>query len=348
MTYSATWTNGNAQGRLDAGSYWVELDDADELAAAINRRRSVTYQGQQDFSSDLFSGAYVREATVGSAVSPPFDSLRTNLSTDILAAPLGGQGGIPPTPTAMDWLWPVDDGDQDKVIVSGAAGVGEGQVGLFQKLNGTAGWTDPTLSAGSTAIRAVHFNELRQAVEWLRRGRWELPVYFSASIFSPLPDTPWIGGAVANNGQDELRALGFVVARTNDTPPLGLVEAQALASSAIELTADANCTVDVYHCLRPLDFVSDPPTWNHYDPSTSASWASAGGLGQGDSAFIGQLSLTADTPAQLSGASLASALQSLMDGAEQNFLVRRSDTGVQTVAITGRLLVEFDLDSPPN
>ena len=51
----------------------------------------------------------------------------------------------------MEWLWPEGDADEGKVLVSGAEGVGEGEVGLFQKLSGTDHWTDAVLSAGATA-----------------------------------------------------------------------------------------------------------------------------------------------------------------------------------------------------
>jgi len=45
---------------------------------------------------------------------------------------------------------------------------------------------------------------------------------------------------------------------------------------------------------------------------------------------------------------MAEALQAMTDGAEQNFLIRRGDAGPQTVGVAGRLVVEFDLDNPPN
>jgi len=41
---------------------------------------------------------------------------------------------------------------------------------------------------------------LRQAIEWIRRGRGRLPVYLPAGIFSMLPNTPWIGDSVGATG----------------------------------------------------------------------------------------------------------------------------------------------------
>ena len=63
---------------------------------------------------------------------------------------------------------------------------------------------------------------------------------------------------------------------------------------------------------------------------------------------MGSLSLTADVESYITGAAVASELQNIIDGAEQNFMVRRSDTGYETIEIFGDLVVEFDLDSPPN
>lgn len=77
-----------------------------------------------------------------------------------------------------------------------------------------------------------------------------------------LPDTPWLGEYIANNGTDELRALSFSILRSGSSPILGLTNVTARLSSELELTADTNCQVEVYHCLRSLDFISDAPTWN--------------------------------------------------------------------------------------
>jgi hypothetical protein len=60
------------------------------------------------------------------------------------------------------------------------------------------------------------------------------------------------------------------------------------------------------------------------------------------------MSLSQGTPTRLSGAAVASALQDMVDGSQQNWLVRRTDTGPQTVNISGQLVVEFDLNTPPN
>ena len=346
MTYTATWTNSNAQGRLEAGVHFVRDDDPAELAEAVNRRRRLVYLLGQDFSSQIAAGQGVRAATVATHTPPPFRNLRDNITGKILSPATGGLGGTPPTPQAMDWLWPVAGADENKVLV--ASDPGSGQVGLMEKLNGTQDWTDPTLAGGEDFARAAHFDELRQAIEWITRGRWRLPVYLAGGIFSMLPNTPWIGDSIANTGAHELRTVGFVAARTADTPPLGLLGLTVRSATRLDVTADTDCQVEIYRCLREIGFAADPPTWNEYDPSASATWATPGGTGSGDAIYIGALDLTADVTAQLSNAALTSAVQAMIDGAEQNFLIRRSDSGPETVGISAEVSIEFDLDSPPN
>jgi hypothetical protein len=343
MTYAPTWTNG--AGRLAAAEHFICLSDAAELAAAINRRRLLTYQLEQNFSSDVAAGKYVRAATLAAADAPPFDNLRYNLTANVLNAPTGTLGGWPATPQAMEWLWPIAGDDENKIIVASAPGAGE--VSLFGKLNEAYGWTDSTLTAGETGVRDVHFNELRQVVEWLSRGRWTLPVYLSGGLFSILPDTPWLIEVVANNGSAEVRSVGFVVLRIAPDGR-GLTNVTIRPTSRLELTADVDCAIDIFRCQRAIDFVNDPPTWNSYAPSASGAWGSPGGLGSGDAASIGSIGLIADEPASLTGSGLAAAIQAMIDGAEQNFLFRRSDTGYETVTINATLVVEFDLASPPN
>ncbi len=330
MSYAATWTNANPAGQIEPGLHWIARSDEDELAQAINRRRLLTYQSEETF-------------TASQAVeTAPLIALREQI-VSLLSAPTGSLGGSPATPELMDWLWPVDDGDEDKTVVASPAGAGE--VNLFDKLNGASGWTDPSV-AGGDSVRAVHCNEPRQAIEWQSRGRWELPIYFSAGIFSMLPDTPWLGEHIANNGSDELRAMGFAMLRDGTSPTLGLTNVSARASSQLEITADTDCQIEIYHCIRPLDFTTNTPTWNQHLPPSS--WASPGGLGSGDTTNIGSMTLSAGVAGTLSTSALQSTLQNMIDGQEQNLLVRRSDTGYETINITGKIRVDFDLDTPPN
>ena len=344
MPYAATWTNGT-QGRLVGGEHWVRDDDPAELAAAINRRRLLVYLAAQDFSSQIAPLAAVRAATVATQPPPPFRNLRHQFASDIVQPANGLWGGDPPTPESMQWLWPVADADENKPIVFNQPAAG--QVGLMQKLNGGLNWTDTPLAGQQSRVRAVHFNELRQAVEWLSRGRWIVPLYPSSGLFSMLPDTPWLGGALANNGYDELRCVGLVVARTTAQPAQGLTNV-TVRSASLELTADDACTIEIYRCLRSIDFLNDMPTWNQYRPLADLDWAAAGALGSQDAQFLGALELSANQPGALSNQALAQAVQAMLDGAEQNFTLRRNNISSQGVGFQGRLTIEFDLNSPPN
>ncbi len=348
MPYQPAWTYGDANGRLTPGVHRIHLADPAEIAAAVNRRHRLTFRSADDFSGDLYAGAPVRVRTYASAQPPPYLNLRTALASAILEPEPGGAGGVPASPEAMCWLWPEQDGDAGKVIVNDAQSApSAGEVGLFDKLNTTSGWTDAP-GAGLTHVRAVHLNELRRVVEMLRRGRWTLPLYLPCGLFSPLPDTPWIGDSVANNGADELRAVGHAVLRAGGAPELGLTNVTARDATAVELTADAACTVEVYRCLRAIDFDADPPTWNEYDPSGPAAWSVPGAGGAADATLLGSIVLAADTPGALTTPALQTAVQAMIDGGEQNFILRRADAGAQTIVVQARLIVEFDLDSPPN
>lgn len=58
--------------------------------------------------------------------------------------------------------------------------------------------------------------------------------------------------------------------------------------------------------------------------------------------------LRPDTPGTLSGEAVRAAFQDILDGADQFFLLRRADTGALTVFVSGKVVVEFDLSTPPN
>lgn len=347
MAYDPEWYYGDINGQLGAGMDTVHLADAQEIADAVNRRRLLTYQSSHDFSSHLYSGAPVRQSTLDFADPPPFQDFRHALVAGVLVPPTGSMGGQPPSPSSMKWLWPVDDGDEDKILVSGLAPPDPGEVGLLDKINGTDHWTDHNLLAGVTGIRAVHLNELRQAVEHVRRGRWEMPIYWTSGLTSVTPDTPWDEGWVSYTSSSELRSVGYAVFR-GGTPLRGLANVTVRPSSYVEVTADIDCTVEVYHCLRPMDHENWPATWNEYNPGTSSAWATPGGTGQGDSVSLGSVALTANTPGQISGTNLVSGFQNIVDGAEQNFLIRRVDMGDDLAAVDARVVIEFDLNTPPN
>jgi hypothetical protein len=97
-----------------------------------------------------------------------------------------------------------------------------------------------------------------------------------------------------------------------------------------------------------FDLGGNMPTWNAYDPAGGRYWATPGGIGSGDSVLIGTVSCPANGTGVLTGANLATALQAMVDGAEQNFLFRRGEEQNGSIVLTHDLVVEFDLVSPPN
>ena len=336
MSYSTTWSNGNSQGVLESGRHYVCLSDAMELAESINRRRLLMYQDAQDFSRVLAPGADIRRDVIAAAVAPPFDDFRRNIHSTFLSHP------------AMQWLWPVADADENKLL---AALSGPQSVGLFEKLNGTASWTSASLTSGVAPIRAVHFNELRQAMAWISRGRWTLPLIHAGGMYSYMPDGHWFGEMIVNDGQDELRAIFFSEIRL-DGPGgqvRGLSNVTVRPSSRLRLISDTDCTVEVYACLRELDFEGNYATWNNYKMYPPAEpWAQAGGLGQGDSTLIGSVALEANEMGILSGPGLTAALNGMAQGLPQAFIIRRTDIDILSASVTGSLEIEFDLNSPPN
>ena len=342
MTYTPTWTNG-AAGRVAPAEHYVRESDAAELAQAVNRRRRLVYLSDRDYSGEHGPLSRVRARLIGGH-EQAYHGLRAALVEEVITPVCGRLGGDPPTPLSMEWLWPLVDGDAGKVIVPGPAGAG--QVSIFQRLNGGSTWSGEVLPG--RPIEAGYVNELRQALEWLCRGRWRLPVYPSGGMLSLLPNTPWIGSTLGNNGTDELRSGGPVLARDPTQPLVGLAGVTVRPETWLEIWTDTTCHVAAYRCLQPVDFEFDRPTWNQYGPARGLSWQQPGGLGAQDSVYIGEILVPANTTVRLQGAELDAAVQAMVDGAEQSMLFRRYDVGYEAVAFTALLGVEFELCTPPN
>lgn len=346
MVYQPHWSQGGTAGRVQPGQHWAKGTDVAEIAAAINRRFQLVYRAPEDYSSGAAAGLYVRTPLYDAETFPPFSNFQYALESLITAPAAGKFPGDPPSPTSMAWLWHYAGADENKVIVNGFQGVGAGQVSLFNKINGGTDWTDGILSDGITPIRAVHLNEFRRAVEILSRGRWILPVYASGGIFSPVPDEPWASNMLYNYDGDELRCVAFVELNTALTPSLGLRQVTVRTSSKLTITASDHCRVSVYQCHPPIDFVNDPPSWNAYGSMSGRAWSSPGAIA--DSTYIGAISCTKDVPASLTGPAAAQLFQLMVDGAANNLLLCRTDTGAEPVTFTAQAQVEFDLASPPN
>jgi hypothetical protein len=350
MTYQATWANGTS-GRVTAAVDYIRLSDVQEIADCVNRRRQLLYQSAQDYSSVIKTGALVGRSVLSLAMAPPFDNFRSAVTGPILNPACGTLGGQPASPESMVWLWPIAGANENNTIVTGFAGVGSGQVGLFTELNGGANWTDPSLATLGGYARAIHINELRQTMEWLSRGRWRMPIYFDAGLMSLMPTTPWIGNMIGNNGTGQLQDVGQVLLRPPGMPAgqLGLTGVQVRVSSSIQITADTTCTIQLYRCIRAVCFASSNlPTWNQYDPAGGHNWSAPGGTGAGDAVLIGTYPVTANQTAVISDANVQAAIQAIVNGAEQNLLIRRSDVGFETIGFSAELVVEFDLQNPPN
>ena len=343
MTYSPDWIDAAL---LGPPQHRPRVAYMAQLCQAVNRRYLLSYQGPHDYSTALQADEYVSRTLTTGAQPPPFRALRQSLTGSILYPPPAGLGGQPPSPTAMHWLWPGSDADHGKPI-SAANPAPPGQVSLFDKLNGTDGYTDPFLHAGQTPIRAVHVNELRQVCEHLRMGLWEMPIYWHDGICSFAPDTPWYGDIVANDGADEVRILGYSILRTEEALPRGLVGVTMLPASWIDVRADEPCTLELYASIRPVGFVTNPPTWNHYDPAGGRSWTIAGGCSGADSVPMGSVQCVPDQWVRLSGPGVAAGLQGMADGGPQVFIARRADPSYEAVFVESQLGAVFELNGPP-
>jgi hypothetical protein len=176
---------------------------------------------------------------------------------------------------------------------------------------------------------------------------YRLALAFPVGMFSILPNTPWIGQSIANSGADELRAVGLIAPGQVERPVGGAAWGGGKARARLELIADADCRVEVFRCLRPLDLVRNPPTWREHDPGARAPWDEPGGTGPGDAEAIGQADLRAGAIARLAGAALGPVLDAIRDGRQVHFLIRRGDTGTRTVAVAAELVIEPPAEDPP-
>ena len=334
------WTYGQGSPSRVTAACRVHAIDFAEIAAQVNRRRRLVYLAEDEHLADPYTAhAWVRASAV-TALRAPFTS-----DPPVLVMPVaGGLGGDPPTPASMRWLWPEPDADEYKPI-NLADPPPEGKVSFFAKMNGSnpANWAEPV--SAHQAIKTMHLNELRWGIEHLVRGRWRWPIYPVDGLLSLLPDEPWISDCIANNGTDELRSLGPVLIRSADDPPLGLADV-TVRSARMELTADVDCTVEAYRCLRPIDWGDQAhlPTWNQYDPPANLAWQTPGGLGAADAEYIGQVALTANVPGTITNAALAAAVQAMIDGAPQNWLFRRSDPSPHIVGFAAAVEADFDVN----
>ncbi|MCL2700648.1 MAG: hypothetical protein FWE88_03015 [Phycisphaerae bacterium] len=365
--YTPQWANANSAGLVDSSRY-IRRCDLDELAAAINRRRLLVIQNPYEYGPLLDARPYVSQYAIDdSSEMSAQDHYAMAMRHAVINRILYAQPGRdtlhqPASPKSITWLWPLADADENKAITTWLASPSSTAVGLFNRLNGSATWTQPTLHAnGVDYAKAVHVNELRQALEWLRRGRWELPIYWNLGMLSEVPDTGWFGDSIANTGSGELRSLGLLRAVLlaseiggGMAPNVYGLHGVRVLSASISIAVNTACVVELRQVLRPISLVrtaGDLPTWNHYRGTSKLAWAQPGGMGAGDSVAIGggATSASPGSPAVFSGGDLLPVLQAMFDQeAGQFFLLRRVDVANTMVDITGTTLtVDFELTSPP-
>ena len=356
-TYNPAWTNADSNGRVDSTCYHGR-GDLDEIAAAINRRRLLVIQEPWDYDALLDVRPYVSQYVIDDSTESPAADNALNfrqavIDRILLAAPGRDTYYVPSNPSSLAWLWPLADADENKTVVTWLGSPSPTQVGLFNRLNGSPGWTDPAIVANAThtsPARAVHINELRQALEWLRRGRWVLPMYWNVGLFTGMPNVPWFGSLLTYDGTSEARALGVVRPHIG---PRGLHGVRAIAAS-VSITFSAACVVEMRQVLRSISFDDDWPTWNHYRGDSGLPWSQPGGCGAGDSEVVfGPAPVSAGVPLVIDGANGGSGWlptwQSVLDqDSSPFFLLRRLDAAAGLVDIlSASLTLTFELDSPP-
>jgi hypothetical protein len=140
-----------------------------------------------------------------------------------------------------------------------------------------------------------------------QRTKIDLP----CGVFSVLADTPWLGGCIANTGRSELRAVGMA--------------GSVAPAAGVELTADQDCVVSVDVVARPRA-TGESWTWNR--------------LAQTPTSHVGCLVLEPSTPARLEGPSARHPLQTAARHGDLTLIIRRLDTGPDTIAVAASLLTQ--------
>lgn len=315
------WTNGSG-GRVN-GTNWVRTLDFIEIANRINRLRALEFLGPDNTLAAPFV------ADTGIAWLPVY-ALR-QAYPGIVVPPVGMTPGSPPTPSYGRWL------DTSGNPISYSNPPPGGEISFFALVNGGTDWST---NGSGNFVKAIDLNEMREGLELLTHGLWKFPIYLDGGLFSGLPDMPWFGGMVAySTTSSELRTVGFAEMTNDGTPLSGLANVQVRSSSKIWVTGDAAGSIEVGRITRPLTVNSGVSrTWG---VSWNSPWSSPGG----DYVSIGATSITAGTPASITGGAVASALQAMIDGGPslQNFLIRKTNSDNTQVNVTASVDVEFDL-----
>jgi hypothetical protein len=361
-TYNPAWSNANSTGLVDSTCFHSR-SALDEIAAAINRRRLLVLQNPFDYASLLNPRPFISQYVIDDSLElSPADNA-PNFRQAIIQRILGASPGqdiayMPTNPTSMVWLWPLADADENKTIVTWLGSPSATQVGLYNRLNGGSTWTDYNLDVGALVTqdaRAVHVNELRLALEWLRRCRWTMPVYGWYGLVNSMSGTPWMSGIFGADGANDVRAVfgpRLHIEHPNGLP-LGLHNVRPLSAS-LSLTSSQSCVVEVRQILRPITIgVNGMASWDFHNNATQSPWAQGGATGPGDSEVVcGPISMTANVPLVLDIHNTAGWLTMWQSMLDQNsppyFLIRRLDTGPTLMNLSNAsVTLDFELNSPP-
>ena len=164
-----------------------------------------------------------------------------------------------------------------------------------------------------------------------------VPIEFTAGLFSMFPDNPWIFHCVANNSRGELRSVGEIA-----------IPEEAFASGNschLCFTADVDCTLEIFLLLRDPEPSHNTPTWNSISPNYK--WDTPGGISETDGQFIGTVQITTGQVGEITMGKISQPIE-IACGEKLNhlphwgLLIRRGDTGPETVNITGELKIEKD------
>ena len=163
------------------------------------------------------------------------------------------------------------------------------------------------------------------------------PVEFTAGLFSMFPDTPWISHCVANNPRGELRSVGIIIIPHEAFCPEN--------RCSLRFSVDVDCTLEIFQLVRDLEPSHYTPTWNSVSPD--CKWPTPGGISETDTQLIGTVKIKTGQVGKITGEKLSQALVSLNNGKlnclpRWGLLIRRGDTGMQTINIAGELKIERD------
>ena len=163
-----------------------------------------------------------------------------------------------------------------------------------------------------------------------------IPIEFMSGLFSMFPDTPWISHCVGNNSRGELRSVGTIAIPQEAFSPG--------SSCSLHFTADVDCTLEIFQLSHNLEASQNTPTWNSI--STDCKWPVPGGISKTNARSIGIVQIKVGQVEKLTGKKLSDHFTGCANDGKPNcpprwgLLIRRSDTGAQTVNIAGELKIE--------